>query len=138
VQQHVLAQIHGPELSVYSVWVPIMAGDSQRQAERATSFLPDARVKHFWTPEIEAANLFREAIGLSGGEPVWDVYFLYESDALWQNEAPKPDFFMHQLRGLPEENLLDGEELSRKTNELIARQAQPAERSSDSTRSSTG
>lgn len=138
MQQDVLAQIHEPELRVYSVWVPIMAGDSQGRAQRATSFLPDARVKHFWTPEIEVANLFREAIGLSGGEPVWDVYFLYGSDALWQNEAPKPDFFMHQLRGLPEEHLLDAEELSKKTSELISRQAQPAERSSDSTRSSTG
>jgi hypothetical protein len=132
VQQEVLAQVADSELRVYSVWVPTMARDSQEEAQRATMFLSDDRVKHFWTPDLEVANTFREAIGLAEG-PVWDVYLLFGPEALWKDAAPKLHFFMHQLWQLPEERLLNGDRLLEETKKLI--EAQNAERSSDSTRS---
>jgi hypothetical protein len=137
VQQEVLTKITGPELSIYSVWVPTMAGDRQEEAQRATAFLSDDRVKHYWAPDLEIANSFRDGIGLAEG-PVWDVYLLYGPESIWQDAAPKPHFFMHQLWGLPEEHLLNGDRLLEKTKELIAKQAQPAEKSSPPTESSTG
>lgn len=120
------------QLRIYSVWVPTMARDSQEEAQRATTFLSDDRVKHFWTPDLEVANLFCESIGLAEG-PVWDVYLLFGPEVLWQDAAPKPHFFMHQLWQLAEELLLNGDRLLKETKRLI--EAQTAERSSDSTRS---
>jgi len=137
VQQKVVQQIADSELRIYSVWVPTMARDSHKEAQRATVFLPGDRVEHFWTPDLQVANSFREGIGLAEG-PVWDVYLLYGPEAFWQDAAPKPAFFMHQLWSLPEKLLLNGDRLFEETRALMAKEAEPRERSSDSTQSSTG
>ena len=137
MQQEVLAQITAANLRVYTVWVPTMARDSHENAQRATAFISDDRVEHFWTPDLEVANSFRESIGLADG-PVWDVYLLFGPEALWKDAAPKPSFFMHQLHGLPEDLLLNGDRLLEKTNALIETEARTSERSSHPTQSSTG
>lgn len=111
VQKSVLEAIDDPGLTVLNVWVPVLRGDNEEAARRATVHLPDARVRHFWFDGRELGESFQAPIGLEG-RPAWDVYLVYAPGVRWEESPPKPSFFVHQLRKLPEDRLLlDGETL---------------------------
>jgi len=48
--------------------------------------LNDPRVTHFWDGQKIAGKYFAERMGHSG-KIAWDVYFLYEPSADWDNLA---------------------------------------------------
>jgi hypothetical protein len=76
VQEKVLARANGPNLRVYTVWMPMLSHDRHSSAQKATRFVSDDRTLHFWTSGLETANLFQAPINLAN-EPAWDVYLLY-------------------------------------------------------------
>ncbi|MGH2570891.1 MAG: hypothetical protein ACRDGR_06680 [bacterium] len=120
VQESVLETIHDPNLAVLSVWVPMLPGDDERASRRASPLLPDPRVRHFWTGDQELGKAFQKALDLP--RVAWDIYFVYPPEALWNAEPPAPETFMHQLRGLPEETMLDGGRLADTIRSLLARE----------------
>jgi hypothetical protein len=64
----------------------MLVGDSNDEWDATT--MPDARVKHFWDGELEAAQWFAKQV--DGYEGVsWDVYYLYGPDATWET-VPVP------------------------------------------------
>ena len=64
----------------------MLATDSREEWNETT--MPDARVKHFWDGEREAAQWFAKHV--DGYEGIaWDVYYLYGPDATWEN-IPAP------------------------------------------------
>lgn len=105
------------DVEVYSVWVPILASDAQVTVGRATKFLPDSRVTHYWDSESELVNGFAPILGL-GDRPAWDVYLLYDKDADWTDAPPKAVFWQEQL-GISDETTLDTEKMSVKINRLL-------------------
>jgi len=48
----------------------------------------------------------------------WDVYLIYGQGSRWEDEPPKPDFWMHQLSSGAAAPELDGEQFA---NEAIMR-----------------
>ena len=110
VQSSVLETIDDPDLAVLCVWVPMLGGDDEPSSRKATRLLPDPRVRHFWTRDLELGKAFQEALDLP--RVAWDIYFVYPAGVRWEGDPPVPASFMHQLLGLPEETLLDGDRLA--------------------------
>ena len=84
-----------------------MLGGRRSQATEATNLMPDSRVQHFWNDEFIAGEHFRE---FNFGRAAWDIYFLYASDAIWQ-EMPEPlissGYTVYAFRDQLEEDLTD-------------------------------
>lgn len=112
-----LQKIDDPELVVLNVWVPMVWGDGEKAARRATSLLPDPRVRHFWFDGKDLGKAYQHALDLP--EVAWDIYFVYPPGARWEEEPPVPIYFMHQLFGLPQETMLDGEVLAERVRRLL-------------------
>ncbi len=101
------------------MWEPILRTDNERAARKAAALLDDPRVKHFWVSSLDVGKMFQQPIGLTT-EPAWDVYLVYSRGRSWDQSAPKPDYFMHQLRGrLPDTQRLDGATLSVQLKSLL-------------------
>ena len=111
--EKVLHTIKSDKLTAYAVWEPILRTDDERSSRKATTLLPDARVHHYWVGSHEIGSQFQPAIGLTT-EPAWDVYLVYRPGRRWDGAPPKPDYFMHQLRGrLPDDRVLDAAVLAK-------------------------
>ena len=102
---------------MYSVWVPVLASDAQLTGGRATKFLPDSRVTHYWDGEGELVKGFAPVLGL-GDRPAWDVSLLYDKDAEWVEGPPKPIFWQEQL-GISDATQLDGPKLTAEIRKLL-------------------
>ena len=105
-------------MKVYSAWVPILASDGAFAVGRATKFLPDDRVIHYWDGEGELVKGFAPVLGL-GDNPAWDVYLLYDKYAEWNETPPKPIYWQEQL-GISDETQLDGPKLTAEMQKLLA------------------
>lgn len=105
------------DVKVYSVWVPILASDAKLTVGRATKFLPDSRVTHYWDGESELVRGFAPVLGL-GDRPAWDVYLLYDKDTEWTDSPTKPVFWQEQL-GISDETTLDTAKMSEAINGLL-------------------
>ena len=94
VQLQLLDEFPRANLSVYAVWFNMMPADSR--ARWAPSLLTDARVIHLWdepktvsrwyaphTPSLRTE--LSEGSEWSGGDVLWDAYFLYAADATWDD-----------------------------------------------------
>jgi hypothetical protein len=113
VREQVLETNRSRKLAAYAVWEPILVTDDARSSRKATTLLPDPRVRNYWTGSQDLGELFQPAIGLTT-EPAWDVYLVYPRGVVWEGvEPPRPEYFMHQLAGrLPEAQMLDGRVLA--------------------------
>ncbi|MEE9269473.1 MAG: hypothetical protein V3V49_04355 [Candidatus Krumholzibacteria bacterium] len=119
VVQQLLYEIEDENFRAYVVWEPILRTDNREAAVKATALIEDPRVTHYWTDSRDVGHLFSPSIALEN-EPAWDVYLLYPAGNRWQAEAPKPDYFQHQLGGrLPPDQRLDGDALADRTETLL-------------------
>ena len=106
-------------LKGYAVWEPILRTDNLRGARKATSILPDARVRHYWIAGQEVGEMFKPALGLKD-EVAWDVYLVYPAAVEWnETRPPKPSYFMHQLHELPAARRLDATTLATQLRKVI-------------------
>lgn len=119
VLEKVLQTNKSTQLAAYAVWEPILRTDDARSSRKATTLLPDSRVRHFWTATQDLGELFQTTIDLTT-EPAWDVYLVYPRGVEWKGERPpRPAYFMHQLTGrLPEDRMLDGDILAERLEAL--------------------
>ncbi|MEP6850492.1 MAG: hypothetical protein ABI999_16665 [Acidobacteriota bacterium] len=104
------------DVKVYAVWVPILASDSQSMVGRATKYLPDNRVTHYWDGRKELVKGFVPVLDL-GKRPAWDVYLIYDQTAEWKDGFPKPEFWEEQL-GISDETALDADKMTAEINRL--------------------
>jgi hypothetical protein len=98
------------DLGVFCVWFPMLGGDDEAASRKTSRLLPDARVRHFWSGDQELGKAFQKAMDIP--RVAWDVYLVYPPGVRWEGDAPVPDSWMHQLRGLPAETMLDGARLA--------------------------
>ena len=116
----VFQSIASHELKAYAVWEPILRTDDVRAARRATTILPDDRVRHYWIDGQEIAEAFKPPLGLKD-EVAWDVYLVYPPGAEWtESRPPKPLYYMHQLHELPSARRLDAAKLAARIREVMA------------------
>lgn len=112
MHEAVFQGITSDSLKAYAVWEPILRTGNLRGARRATTILPDSRVRHYWIDGLEVGEMFKTAIGLKD-DVAWDVYLVYPAGVEWNASLPpKPVYFMHQLRELPSARRLDATELA--------------------------
>lgn len=97
----------------------MLRSDSRDDAVEASTEYPDARLMHYWDENKITGDAFQEPLQIS--TTVWDVYLLYNRTAQWQNPAPVPDFWMHQLGwNAPAGPALDETELIRQVQSKLA------------------
>jgi hypothetical protein len=118
VEKGFLEKNPNPRIAVYAVWSTQLGAEEKDVAE-ATTVIPDRRVRHYWDGELLLGRHYQPILG--SGAPAWDVYLLFDRDAVWDAAGPpKPDYWEHQLRSLPEEKLLDAKRFAAKAQELLS------------------
>lgn len=121
MHEAVFRGIASEKLRGYAVWEPILRTDNLRSARKATTILPDARVRHYWIEGREMGELFQAPLGLKD-DVAWDVYLVYPPGVEWKSgRPPKPSYFMHQLHELPGNRRLDGTTLATQLRRRIPR-----------------
>ncbi len=89
------------DVSIFIVWIDILATDDYAAAQRMAGIFNDPRVRQFHDPNRLVGDAF--AKGLLDEPPAWDMYLLYAASPqqLWVDYPPKPADWMHQL-GAPD------------------------------------
>ena len=96
VVRELFKEIDAKTVKGFSVWLPVMKGDTEESAQAESEIIPDDRMEHIWDPKRQVGELFAETLKLKGG--AWDVYLLYASGITWDTgQPPEPTFWMHQL-----------------------------------------
>ena len=86
MQEEILETFPEDELSVFAIWLPMLAGD--RRSAWDPDLMPDPRVRHYWDENRVLGRYFADK-GASFGGVAWDIYFLYGPDASW-TDVPEP------------------------------------------------
>ena len=76
---------------MYVVWQPVLRSDDREAAERRASEFADDRIHHYWDKERFTGKLWKPVLGTR--DIPWDVYFLYNTDAQWE-EVPTSSRFL--------------------------------------------
>lgn len=96
--QEILKQRPEARLRVFLLWGPFMQRDTRSLAIRATGYLPDNRVRHFWDLWKFASKSYEEQLKVPKGH-AWDMFVFYKPHLIWQDSLPEPTFWL-QNRGL--------------------------------------
>ena len=92
-------------VAVYVVWSPQL-GAEEKHVAGATSLIPDVRARHYWDGAELIGKAYQRYLKLE--QPAWDVWMLFDRDAIWRGEAPPvPAWWEHQLRSGPPERHLN-------------------------------
>lgn len=79
------------------VWIQILADDSLDAAIPSVQYLNDKRFKHFYDQDQIVGKEIARSIGRQG-QVAWDFYLFYEPLTTWNRLAPRPTYWMHQLK----------------------------------------
>lgn len=116
--QKLLKNVTHEKLKAYFIWLPVLRMDSREWALKRAQRYSGERYRHFWDVNKATSNAWQKHF--KHDSAIWDAYFLYSADAIWEKELTKPDFWMQQLKTLeklaPRFKL---EELKEKTIELL-------------------
>ncbi len=116
-------------LKGFTVWLPIMEGDSAETARVETEAFGDQRMAWGWDPESPVRGLFTTALSLD--KPVWDAYLLYPPGVTWEEaEPPQPTFWMHQLTvdyGVDPRLVLSPGKISEEVCRILGKRAEPGD-----------
>ena len=126
IQENVVSRFATDKLAVYVVWVPLLnlqdPATLQRHAHQYAKLIPPGpRVTHYSDPEAYAGKAYGPILGVPYGSPAWDVYLAFGADARWGDTPPVPNYFEHQLGGLPSEKLLDGPRFASEVGKLLVK-----------------
>lgn len=97
VNESVLRSFPDADLSVSIVWIDMLRSDNESSARQASTIYGDSRVAQFHDPNKLAGEAF--GAELAGGYPAWDIYMFFSAGQRWDDEAPMPVEWMHQLGG---------------------------------------
>jgi hypothetical protein len=114
----VLQEVSDNRVKAYVIWDPIFGGNFNRAAKELSLSFPDRRVSYFKDRDSLAGTVWKQVLKIDR-EIAWDVYFLYDEDAQWDNEPPQPDFWMHQLYGVTSAPRLDAEKFKEELRGLL-------------------
>lgn len=117
--QKLVKNIKDDRFKTYIVWLPVLRSDNRTAAVKRSNEFSDPRVIHYWDGDQQTGKIWQKVMGIP--RIAWDIYFLYSADAEWGTEPTRPKFYMHQLRGLPPELMLNGAELEKQIQEMLKR-----------------
>ncbi len=101
------------------LFVPVL-GAKEKHVEPAMRYLQGNKVHYYWSPDEEVMRLFGHSIGTDIA--LWDFWALYAAKNSWTGEIPPtPDFWQHQLTGLPEEQRLNIDEFNKQIDKSLSR-----------------
>lgn len=87
-----------------AVWTPLLRGDSRSAAQKASAYLPDSRVQHFWDLWSYANRTYAQQFDLPVAE-AWDLFVLYQPQVYWnRGNLPEPTIWMQHRnldKGIP-------------------------------------
>ena len=110
-----------PRLVTLVVHVPTL-GAQEANVEPASHLINNRYTTHYWEETGIVGRQMQHAIG--AGIYVWDFWAIYGPKAVWAVTSaapPAPDFWQHQLDGLPPEKKLDANVFAAKVDEFEAR-----------------
>ena len=87
VRTHILDAHPKAKLTVFAIWLPMLAGDSRSAWD--SDVLDDPRVIEFWDGDRITGKWFadKQLGGLGGpGSIVWDAYFAFPRSSTWTNK----------------------------------------------------
>ena len=99
------------DIAFFIVYIPMLRSDNREAAARSLKDWQDPRFKVYWDGEREIGRAYGKTMDMPGRAVAWDIYFLYGPEAKWKDGAPKPDYWMHQLRTFGPERRLDGKKM---------------------------
>ena len=85
----VLQRMPKAKVKVMTLWSPVLRRDSQEAAERATAYLSDRRVEHFWDLWGFGIRTYSKQFKYPQGKKAWDIFVLYQSELTWNEKPPK-------------------------------------------------
>jgi hypothetical protein len=107
-----------PRLITYVVHVPTL-GAREVNVAPASRLITNAYTTHYWEETGITGKLMEETLGLTH-RYIWDFYAIYGSTAVWSDERPPvPDFYQHQLQGMPPEKRLQADAFAAKVSEFL-------------------
>ena len=126
IQKNVVSKFSTDKLAVYMVWVPLLnlqdPATLQRHAHQYADLIPSgSRVIIYTDPEAFSGKKYGPILGVPYGSPAWDVYLAFDANAHWGNDPPRPNYFEHQLGGLPSDRSLDGPRFAEEVRKLLAK-----------------
>lgn len=99
IRDEVILKLKGKPLSVFSVYIPMVAGDAKLPADQSAKTLSKYGVKSYWDGDRKLGESYAKYLKLDRALQVaWDVYFVYGPEAVWGKTPPKPAYTMHQLK----------------------------------------
>ena len=81
-------------IEVFVLWAPYLQRDSRATAQRASLFMTDRRVRHYWDVWRFGTRVYSEQMNIPT-RFAWDMMVLYRPQAMWRENAPEPVFWLH-------------------------------------------
>ncbi len=127
VQESVLERIDSKDLAVHVVWTPVLESDDQEAAVASRKdLLTDPRTIHYWDGDQDVGLLYGKLLALPSGRVLaWDIYFVFRPETWWNEAAPLPADWVHQL-GRDERHLGEGEGYRKAVEALLAKAIVPS------------
>ncbi|MGH8397427.1 MAG: hypothetical protein ACRETA_04185 [Gammaproteobacteria bacterium] len=123
------AEQANPQLRTYVVYIPKL-GAQAKDIQPTVSLLPGQYVYRYWDPAGVSGRRFSGTLGI--GQFAWDVWMIYGRGQQWDKELPpKPDFWMHQLYGLPSWRYLNADTFAKEVKTYLTQSKTAAAENSD-------
>ena len=108
-----------PRLVTFVIHVPTL-GAREANVVPASHLITNRHTTQYWEETGITGKLMQEVMGVN--KYVWDFWTIYGPKAVWSDERqpPAPDFWQHQLDGLPVEKKLDANVFAAKIDEFLS------------------
>jgi hypothetical protein len=91
--QEILERHPDARVQVFILWTPFMANDNRTLAQRASAYIADNRVRHFWDLWRFGSRTYAQQLKLPPLD-AWDMYALYKPHLIWRDSIPLPTVWM--------------------------------------------
>jgi len=108
-----------PRLVTFVIHVPTL-GAREANVVPASHLITNRHTTQYWEETGITGKLMQQVMGVN--KYVWDFWTIYGPKAVWSDERlpPAPNFWQHQLDGLPTEKKLDANVFAAKIDEFLS------------------
>lgn len=100
LHREVFAKNPDADIAAFIVWMAVLKNDNEEAAKTAVFRIPDARVQQYWDPDRQLIHQLRDAVMFDVNLRLYDVFLLYDQDAVWEKRVPRPGYWMHEYKGM--------------------------------------
>jgi hypothetical protein len=76
------------------LWAPYLQRDSRATAQRASLYMSDRRVHHFWDLWRFGTRVYSEQMSIPT-RFAWDMLVFYKPHLMWRDNPPEPTLWLH-------------------------------------------